>query len=108
MRARRSARSASGTWIVNGRIALAVFSTTAVITGSASRFRTYGEPQRSGLTQEPRSNATGAIDAYRGASTVLGRRHGARAVRPTPAWRDRCVIAWACQLASAMPTEFRG
>src|SRR3954467_13696932 len=56
--------------------------------GSASQFRTYGKPQRPGLTQEPRTNATGAVDAYRGNSTFLGPRSDARVGRPLTAWPD--------------------
>src|SRR3954471_18188692 len=71
-RARRFSRSASGAWIVNGRIPLAVRSVTAVMARSAFQIRTYGKPQRPGATQEPRTSATGAVNAYRGNSTVLG------------------------------------
>src|SRR4051812_46237562 len=40
-------------------------------------------PQRPGLTQEPRTSAAGAVDAYRGGSTVLGPRSGASVGRPS-------------------------
>src|SRR3954451_21113068 len=48
MRARRSSRSASGTWIANGRIPLAVFSATAVMSGPAPHAGPRGRPPKTG------------------------------------------------------------
>src|SRR3954468_15601825 len=74
--------------------------------GSASQFGTYGKPQRPGVTQEPRTSATGAVDAYRGNSTFLGPRSDARVGGPSLhglTLRDREDVSMAPEARATTP-----